>query len=198
MAVQELWKDIVGFEGAYQVSNLGNVRSLDRIISYKNNGTLTQMRIKGKVLKLRPDKDGYPRVNLKFGEKNKLAGVHRLVATAFLDNPDNLPCVNHKDYRRDNNCVDNLEWCSVEYNNHYSENQERRPHEMYVNIGQTSAKYTAHPVRCIETNEVFPSMIAAERYFGLGSGVICYSIQQGKPTKLGYTFEKLHNSDLRR
>jgi hypothetical protein len=194
----EEWRDVIGFEGAYQVSNLGRVRSLDRDIPYINNGTSTILHYKGKVLKSKPDRDGYPRVGLKFGKNVKLAGIHRLVAQAFLPNPDNLPCVNHKDYQRDNNCVNNLEWCSVDYNNHYSENQERRPHEMYVNIGKTTAKYTAHPVRCIETGQIFPSMIEAERQLGLGSGIVCYSIQQGKPTKSGYTFEKLHNPNLRR
>ena len=189
----EEWRDVVGFEGAYQVSNLGRVRSLDRDIPYVNNGTPTILHTKGRVLKLHPDKYGYPRVGLRCGEKNKLAGVHRLVAQAFLPNPDNLPCVNHKDYQRDNNCVDNLEWCTVDYNNHYSENQERRPHEMYVRIGNISAKTKAIPVKCIQTGQIFPSMIEAERQLGLGSGIVCYSIQLGKPTKEGYTFEKLQN-----
>lgn len=196
--MSEEWRDVIGFEGAYQVSNLGRVRSLDREIPYVNNGTPAILHYKGKVLKPKPDRDGYPRVSLKFGKKIKLAGIHRLVAQAFIPNPDNLPCVNHKDYHRDNNCVDNLEWCTVDYNNHYSENQERRPHEMYVRVGKATAKYTSHPVRCIETGQIFPSMIEAERQLGLGSGVVCYSIQLGKPTKEGYTFKKLYNLNLRR
>lgn len=188
----EEWRDVVGFEGAYQVSNLGRVRSLDREIDYINNGTSTKMHIVGRILKARPDRDGYPRVSLKFGQKVKLAGIHRLVAQAFLPNPNNLPCVNHKDYHRDNNCVDNLEWCSVDYNNHYSENEERRPHSMYVRIGRDSAKVTGHPICHIESGKVYPSMIEAERQLGLGSGVICYSIQLGKSVKPGYTFKKLN------
>ena len=194
----EEWRDVVSFEGAYQVSNLGRVRSLDREIPYVNNGTPTVLHYKGKVLKPKPDQDGYLRVSLKFGKKVKLAGIHRLVAQAFLPNPDNLPCVNHKDYHRDNNCVDNLEWCTVDYNNHYSENENRRPHDMYVRAGKATAKYTAHPVKCIQTGRVFSSMIEAERQLGLVSGAVCYSIQLNKPTKEGYTFEKLNNPDLRR
>ena len=199
MCNQEEWRDVVGFEGYYQVSNLGRVRSLDRDIPYINHSTPTVLHKKGQIMKLRPDSDGYLRVNLHVAHiKNKLLGVHRIVAQAFISNPKNLPCVNHKDYNKANNCVDNLEWCTVNYNNHYSENQERRPHEMYVRIGNIASKYTAHPIRCIETGQIFPSMIEAERQLGLGSGVICYSIQQGKPTKSGYTFEKLHNPNLRR
>lgn len=189
---QEEWRDVVGFERAYQVSNLGRVRSLDRDIPYVNNGTHTILHYKGKILKLKPDRDGYPRVSLKFGDKIKLAGVHRLVAQAFLPNPDNLPCVNHKDYQRDNNCVDNLEWCTVEYNNHYSENEKRRPHAMYVNIGQTTAKYTAHPVRCIETGQVFESQIAAERQLGLWKSAVIHSLKTGRPVgNHNYTFEEI-------
>lgn len=188
----EEWRDVVGFEGAYQVSNLGRVRSLDREIPYVNNGTPTFLHYKGKVLKPKPDRDGYPRVSLKFGKKNKLAGIHRLVAQAFLPNPNNLPCVNHKDYQRDNNCIDNLEWCTVEYNNHYSENQERRPHEMYVRGGKLSAKKTSKAVRCIQTGQIFPSMIEAERQLGLGAGTVSYSVKDGTCTRYGYTFEKLN------
>lgn len=187
----EEWRDVVGFEGAYQVSNLGRVRSLDRDINYINNGTPTTMHMKGRILKSKPDRDGYPRVSLKFGTKIKLAGIHRLVAQAFIPNPHNLPCVNHKDYKRDNNCVDNLEWCSIDYNNHYSENQERRPHEMYVRIGNLSAKKSSTPVRCIQTGQVYSSMIDAERQLHLGSGTVSYSIKDGTPTRYGYTFEKL-------
>lgn len=187
----EEWRDVIGFEGAYQVSNLGRVKSLDRAIDYINNGTSTILHIKGRLLKLNPDRDGYPRVSLKFGKKIKLAGVHRLVAQAFLPNPDNLPCVNHKDYQRDNNCVDNLEWCTVDYNNHYSENQERRPHEMYVQSGKLSAKKTSMPVRCIETGQVFESQIAAERQLGLWKSAVIHSLQTGRPVgNHKYTFEE--------
>ena len=192
MCNREEWRDVVGFEGYYQVSNLGRVRSLDRDIPYINHGTPTVLYKKGQIMKLRPDSDGYLRVNLHVAHiKNKLLGVHRIVAQAFIPNPENLPCVNHKDYDRANNCVDNLEWCSVEYNNQYSNNEERRPHSMYVRIGRDSAKITGHPIRCIETGQIFPSMIEAERQLHLGAGTVSYSVKDGTPTRYGYTFERL-------
>lgn len=187
----EEWRGVVGFESAYQVSNLGRVRSLDRDIPYINNGTHAILHYKGKILKPKPDRDGYLRVSLKFGKKVKLAGIHRLVAQAFLPNPDNLPCVNHKDYQRSNNCVDNLEWCTVDYNNHYSENPARRPHEMYVRIGELSAKKSSTAVKCIQTGQVFKSMIDAERQLNLGAGTVSYSVKDGTPTRYGYLFEKV-------
>lgn len=192
MEFNEEWKDVIGFEGAYQVSNLGRVRSLDRVIDYINNGTPTKMKIFGKILKFTPDDEGYLRVGLKFGKKVKLAGVHRLVAQSFIPNPNNLPCVNHKDYQRDNNCVDNLEWCSVEYNNRYSENESRRPHAMYVRCGKLAGKKIGRKVRCTQTGQVFDTMSAAEKELGLWASAVTYSIDTGRPVGNGkYTFECL-------
>lgn len=100
---KEIWKDIEGYEGFYQVSNLGNVRSLN----YGNKGFV-------KNLKPRIVKDGYYMVNL----KNKNYQIHQLVAKAFISNPNNYVEINHKDENKHNNCADNLEWCSREYNVH--------------------------------------------------------------------------------
>ena len=97
----EIWKDIPGYEGLYQVSNLGQVRSL-------KFGKI-------KILK-QEDKNGYKRIQLK--KKHFL--VHRLVAICFIDNPLNYPIINHKDEDPSNNKIDNLEWCSIQYNNNYS------------------------------------------------------------------------------
>lgn len=109
--MEELWKDIEGYPG-YQVSNLGRVRS-------NNYGRINY------VLKLRVDKDGYYRVMIKKDKKDKLFGVHRLVALTFISNPNNYPCVNHKDENKQNNCVDNLEWCTVQYNDTYGTARQR-------------------------------------------------------------------------
>ena len=191
MDIIEEWRDVVGFEGAYQVSNLGRVRSLDRNIPYINNGTPTVLHMKGRILKLKPDRDGYHRVSLKCGKKIKLAGAHRLVAQAFIPNPNNLPCVNHIDCNKANNCVDNLEWCTVAYNNQYSYNTNYKLQKWCSTFGKRVAKNLSHPVRCIETGQIFSSMIEAERQLGLGSGVVSYSIHDNKPTKQGYTFERI-------
>ena len=113
---EEIWKDIIGYEGLYQVSSLGRVRSLDRFY-YRLH--------KGKVLSPTKDRYGYLTVTLNCNGKSKTIKIHRLVAQAFIENPDNLPQVNHKDEVKSNNCVDNLEWCSAKYNNNFGTRQER-------------------------------------------------------------------------
>lgn len=108
--MEEIWKDIKDYEGLYQVSNLGRVKSLryDRI------------------MKLRTDYRGYLDVLISVKSKTKRYKVHRLVAEAFIPNPNNLPQVNHIDENKQNNNLTNLEWCTNEYNNHYGTVYKRR------------------------------------------------------------------------
>ena len=116
----EIWKDIAGYEGLYQVSNLGRVKSLERTVRY-GRGYRT---IPEKILKTNKKKCDYLKLNLWKEGKAKNHRVHRLVAQSFIHNPDNLPEVNHKDENKENNCVDNLEWCTSKYNcNHGTRNQ---------------------------------------------------------------------------
>lgn len=117
----EIWKDVVGYEGFYQVSNKGNVRSVDREVKCSNSTRF----YKGKTLSPCIDDKGYARVLLAIAGRHKSCQVHRLVATAFLDNENNLPEINHKDENPMNNCVDNLEWCSKVYNLEYGTGRER-------------------------------------------------------------------------
>lgn len=113
----EIWKDIKNFEKLYQVSNYGNVRSLDTTINCKGaKGIDTHLR-KGRILKQTKGSTKYYNVNLSKNGKIKLKRVHRLVAEAFISNPNNYPCINHKDGNKLNNNVENLEWCSYSYNN---------------------------------------------------------------------------------
>ena len=105
---KEIWKDIEGFEGLYQISNFGKVKSLH------NRGG-----IKERILKPYKKKNGYLQVKLRNKNHIKYETIHRLVAQAFLPNPTKLPSINHKDENKENNNVDNLEWCSVGYNNTY-------------------------------------------------------------------------------
>lgn len=114
--MEEVWKDIKGYEGLYQVSNMGRVRSLDR---YVNHNYVNKKLIKSKIRKFSTDKDGYKGVTLCKDGIQKTYKVHRLVAEAFLQNPNNLPFINHKDEDKTNNRVDNLEWCTHSYNINY-------------------------------------------------------------------------------
>lgn len=118
----EIWKDIPGYEGLYQVSNLGRVRSLDRLTPMPNGKLRREC---GRVMYQSTTRCGYYVIGLSKGDKRKYFSVHRLVAMAFIHNPDNLRCVNHKDENKMNNHLDNLEWCSSSYNNQYGSRLER-------------------------------------------------------------------------
>lgn len=117
--MNEIWKDIEGYIGLYQISNLGRVKSLGR----RGKGCSLEDRI----LKHNINKDGYHLVNLKdVNHVAKWYSVHRLVALHFIPNPNNLPIINHKDEDKSNNYMDNLEWCTIQYNNSYGTVVERQ------------------------------------------------------------------------
>lgn len=125
-----MWKDIKEYEGLYQVSNLGRVRSVDRVVNYRIKGTTRVY--PGRIRTLVVYGCGYCYVTLSKNNRTKSVRVHRLVAEAFLPNPDNLPYINHKDENKTNNFVyinddgsvdeskSNLEWCDAQYNRIYS------------------------------------------------------------------------------
>lgn len=135
----EIWKDVVGYEGFYMVSNLGRVLSLERTIIQKNNIPRIVYRT---ILKQRVSKDGYARVLLHNTKNRKLWSAHRLVAIAFIPNPDNKPCVDHIDRNRSNNIVSNLRWCT------HSENMKNPlslPFYRAINLGR-KRPYAYKPV----------------------------------------------------
>lgn len=116
---KELWKDIPGFEGLYQASNFGQIRSLDRIIKYRKDGS--GVIYKGKILTQHQNGHGYNIVVLyDYNHKHHNEKVHRLVAKTFIDNPKNYPVINHINQIKTDNRVDNLEWCSYRYNAEWS------------------------------------------------------------------------------
>lgn len=118
----EIWKAVKGYEGLYEVSNLGNVRSLDRPFKNKQGIAISKGRI---LTPFYEEKKGYYQVRLAKNGKNKTYRIHRLVALAFLENPLDYTDVNHKDEDKTNNNVDNLEWCTRKYNNNYGTKPER-------------------------------------------------------------------------
>lgn len=120
--MEEFWKDIEGYEGLYQVSNFGRVKSLERLVKSNNNNYRI---VKEKILKQNQDKDGYRIISLNKNNKGKSYRLHRLVAEAFIPNPNNYLVVNHKDENKENNYVDNLEWCTIHYNNIYGHRIEK-------------------------------------------------------------------------
>ena len=154
--MQEIWKDVdwvKGYEGLYQVSNLGRVKSLAR---YDRKGRLVKSRIK----KLVPIQTGYLTTLFCVDGVVKNMFVHRLVATAFIPNSKNLPEVNHKDENKQNNCVENLEWCDRKYN------------LAYGNKRLKEAKTKGFPVYCIELDKTFWSVKEAARCTGLVASTI--------------------------
>ena len=138
--MEEIWKDIKGYEGFYQVSNFGNVRSLN----WANTGETRNMYLK-------PHNKGYLQVELAFVGKKKMFMVHRLVADAFINNPNGYLLINHKDENKKNNNVENLEWCTSSYNANYSLKLHGKPYgvgkpirrrENGKRIGKAIVQYT--------------------------------------------------------
>lgn len=124
----EEWKSIPGYECLYEISSYGRVKSLER---YRYNNGEKQL-LKERILKPHNTK-GYFTVCLYKNKTHKLYLIHRLVAQAFIPNPDNLPQVNHKDEDKTNNRVNNLEWCTAKYNMNYNDVLKRRSQRMKEN-----------------------------------------------------------------
>ncbi|MDD3172463.1 MAG: NUMOD4 domain-containing protein [Herbinix sp.] len=183
---QEMWKDIEGFTG-YQVSNLGNVRSLDRVLTLKNHkGTWTQ-EFKGTLMKQQTDKYGYKRIDFKIDGKHYNLKVHRLVAMAFLPNPENKLTVNHKNGDKCSNSVDNLEWATQsEQNYHAYKTGLRKQHKQSKPVLQVDK----------QTEEViaeYPSIAEAERQMNVSSGSIADCLNGRQKTCRGFywSFKKV-------
>lgn len=148
----EIWRNISENHN-YQVSNMGRVKSLN----YNRTG-------KEKVLKLCKNSDGYLQVNLLKDGKAKNIKVHRLVAEAFLDNPDNLPQVNHINECKTDNRVENLEWCDNRYNINFGTRIERATKS--ISKANTNNHKLSKKVLCVETGLIYQSTRDIEREFG--------------------------------
>lgn len=171
----EVWKDIEDYKGLYQVSNLGRVRSLYRVDANKHyrKGIVIAYSLSSSGL-------GYRQVSLCRDGKRENRLVHRLVASTFLDNHDNLPQVNHKDENKENNTVSNLEWCSALYNVMYGTRNERM------------AKTEGRPVYVIANSGhryFFRSVKMASEILGLDRRAMNRCLNDKRKHHHGYTFE---------
>lgn len=178
------WKDIKGYEGYYQVSDTGLVRSLDRYVTSSNGVTRL---LRGNVMKQTlayAEGRGYTYyvVNLRKNCTANVSQVHRLVAEAFIPNIDNLPTVNHKDGNKANNNVSNLEWASYSENNtHALVNKLRYPRQNRI---------FQYDINGSIINE-FDSVSQASRMTGIGRGVISHCVNGRIHTAGGYIWEKV-------
>lgn len=160
----EIWKEIKGTNGIYLVSNIGRVKSLPQFHNSNSGGYYTT----GKILKQRDNCRGYLYIEI----NRKRMYVHRLVAEAFIDNPNNLPIINHKDENPSNNRVDNLEWCTQKYNINYGNARKKM-----------SIKHTNNPIlskRVVAIDKLgniikeYPSANEAARQSGVSvSSIVC-------------------------
>jgi hypothetical protein len=114
--MEQVIKPVRGYEGYYEVDNFGKVYSVDRDIKIVHGGNERETHFQGKEMRQHIHPNGYMIVGLTRNGKTKMMRVHRIVAEAFIPNPDNLPYVNHKDENKTNNIPDNLEWCTPRYN----------------------------------------------------------------------------------
>lgn len=197
--MEEEWKDIEGFLGCYQISNLGRVKSLKRVMKY--SGT-NQTGVEFEISKKYPEKilktsisRGYEHVSLKTNSRSKTFSIHKLVATHFIPNPNNYPIINHIDENKLNNVVTNLEWCDQKYNSNYGTRNERIANKLRDNPNYYI------PVLCydLSNNLVarYESAEAAGRTIGVcGSAITsCCRLYYGKVMAGGYKW-KYEKSDL--
>lgn len=199
--MEEIWKDIKGYEGKYQVSNLGNVRSVDRFVLSTSGRNRF---FAGRDIPKRKEDFGYEIVSLS-DRTTKRKRVHRLVAEAFLPNPDNLPCVNHKDRNPSNNLVfinkdgsvdyerSNLEWCTVKYNVTYSIAIELRRSKMLNNHLSVPVAQFSKDGKFIKK---YPSRREAQRQTGIRTSVICNACAGRYHTGGGFIWRYINELSL--
>lgn len=162
---REVWKNVVGYEGYYDVSNLGRVKRLET----EHMLTPQEMR-------------GYYKVGLCVYSELKYFYIHRLVAEAFIPNPDNLPCINHKDESRNNNCADNLEWCTHKYNMTYGTIQQR--------ISDTQNKPIIQKTKDGKEVGSFKSALQVEKELGINYSNIRQCVRGNRKSAGGFLWEK--------
>lgn len=177
--MKEIWIDVDGYEGRYQISNLGNVRSTYRY--YRNS-----IKFENKQVTATKDASGYLQILVvKPSGETSSEKIHRLIAKAFIPNPKNYPCINHKDEDKTNNKISNLEWCTVDYNNSYGTRNERIKETM------TSLKGRAIIATKNGKSLTFKSIRSASRNLGISSGHITDALNGKHSQARGYVFKEV-------
>lgn len=177
----EIWKDIEGYEGLYKISNLGNVLACEKYAKVRGGA---YRKINPRLLNPYKCINGYIQINLRKDKKSKPFLIHRLVAKAFIENPNNYSEVNHKDEDITNNIVDNLEWCTHKYNANYgTRNQRMLAHRKNrlrpVNQYSKDGKFIKH----------WESMSEVEKELGADTGSIIRVCKGLQHTCIGYVWE---------
>lgn len=183
--MEEIWKDIKGYEGCYKISNTGKVLSIARttVTAFHNRKHVTNNRL----LKSYTTKCGYSVVALSKGNQKIRYSVHRLVAEAFIPNPKNLPQVNHKDECKSNNCVENLEWCTAKYNGEYSNTLLRARASRQRKVAQFTKNN--------ELIQIFSSSAQANKITGIYQSSITLACQGKYKTAGGYIWKYYEGND---
>lgn len=185
----EIWKLIPNFDTFYEVSNLGNIRSLNRTVYQKNFvGTLSKIEYKGRNIKLRKSNNGYLYFTARTQNLTKTLKPHRLVGLLFIENPDNLPEINHKDGNKENNKVGNLEWCTSSQN---------KRHAIDTGLLVNKSGIDGHAVKTklqIFKDGVLIKELYGEKElkdFGLTSSGVWSTLNNKQKTHKGYTFKRI-------
>jgi len=147
--MKEIWKDIPGYEGLYQVNNLGRIKSLSRRLKAKPKRIIQE-----RILKERIDRHGYIKVNIYKNGKIKVIKIHQIVALLFLNNFDKKREINHKDGNKQNNRIENLEWCTHKENmQHASKNGLMSRGEKHFSVKLTKKDVIKIKKFCDKTNQ---------------------------------------------
>lgn len=191
--MEEIWKDIKGYEGLYQISNFGRVRSLERKVKGR--------KYRRKFLSIQKNKNGYQKVGLYNSPNHKSISIHRLVALNFIPNPHNKKCVNHKDGNKENNKVNNLEWVT------HSENMKHAftkglnfvTKENHSNNIKRSIETNRRPVLRYGGNEKeakYYSISEASRKNKVNGSDITQVCKEKKKSAGGYFWRYINKEDL--